>query len=170
MEWKKQYAEVVRNHIGLVLLLDLMVKFSNLGQMHMDQQGATAPTTWSKPIEEGSQSKQKKSTLFAEFKEFEGTSVCIAEKSELDLYLEEKNLDYQTFHEMDVIKYWKDNEKKYPNLSVMARDVLSVSITTVASESTFSIGDEDELLKEIISHADSKVIYGTSSSGIVKLC
>ncbi|KAG5572981.1 hypothetical protein H5410_062747 [Solanum commersonii] len=27
--------------------------------------GTTAPTTWSKPTEEGSQSKQKKSTLFA---------------------------------------------------------------------------------------------------------
>ncbi|KAH0672433.1 hypothetical protein KY290_026600 [Solanum tuberosum] len=290
MEWKKQYAEVVRNHIGLVLLLDLMVKFYDLGQMYMDQQsniqsrkidqlisreklaeaiiehdlpignaikehfycgiqkvyfrekeklkqvlakipnrenssnldevmkdmaarmfnkfqkywnryslvlsfgaildprfkmqlleycfskvnsssaeaqaatiklklyklyeqyannqiGATAPTTWSKPTEEGSQSKQKKSTLFAEFKEFEGTLVCIAGKSELDLYLEKKKLDYQTFHEMDVIKYWKDNEKKYLDLSIMARDVLSVPITTVASELAFSIGDEDELLK-----------------------
>jgi len=30
-----------------------------------NQIGATAPTTWSKPTEEGSQSKQKKSTLFA---------------------------------------------------------------------------------------------------------
>ncbi|KAH0696240.1 hypothetical protein KY290_013595 [Solanum tuberosum] len=134
-----------------------------------NQIGATAPTTWSKPTEEGSQSKQKKSTLFAEFKEFEGTSVCIAGKSKLDLYLEEKKLNYQTFHEMDVIKYWKDNEKKYPDLSIMARDVLSVPITTVASESAFSIGDEDKLLKETISHVNSNVIDGTSGSGVVKL-
>ncbi|KAH0635744.1 hypothetical protein KY289_035659 [Solanum tuberosum] len=148
----------------------IKLKLYNLYEQYANNQiGTTAPTTWSKPTEEGSQSKQKKSTLFAEFKEFEGTSVCIAGKSELDLYLEEKKLDYQTFHEMDVIKYWKDNEKKYPDLSVMARDVLSVPITTVASESAFSIGDEDELLKETISHADSNVIDGTSGSGVVKL-
>ncbi|XP_049358705.1 zinc finger BED domain-containing protein RICESLEEPER 2-like [Solanum verrucosum] len=90
----------------------IKLKLYKLYEQYANNQiGATAPTTWSKPIEEGSQSKQKKSTLFAEFKEFEGTSVCIAGKSELDLYLEEKKLDYQTFHEMDVIKYWKDNEK-----------------------------------------------------------
>ncbi|KAH0708975.1 hypothetical protein KY284_010402 [Solanum tuberosum] len=148
----------------------IKLKLYNLYEQYANNQiGTTAPTTWSKPTEEGSQSKQKKSTLFAEFKEFEGTSVCIAGKSELDLYLEEKKLDYQTFHEMDVIKYWKDNEKKYHDLSVMARDVLSVPITTVASESAFSIADEDELLKETISHADSNVIDGTSGSGVVKL-
>lgn len=71
---------------------------------------------------------------------FEGTSSCNAGKSELDLYLEVQKLDYETFQEMDVVKYWKDSEKKYPYLSVMARDVLSVPITTVASESAFSIG------------------------------
>ncbi|KAM3216231.1 zinc finger BED domain-containing protein DAYSLEEPER [Capsicum annuum] len=99
-----------------------------------------ASTVQCKPIEEGRQSKQKKFTLFAEFKEFESTSICNAGKSELTLYLEEQKLDYESFQEMDVIKYWKDNEKKYPNLSVMARDVLSIPITLVASESAFSIG------------------------------
>ncbi|KAM3382957.1 zinc finger BED domain-containing protein DAYSLEEPER [Capsicum galapagoense] len=98
-----------------------------------------ASTVQCKPIEEGRQSKQKKFTLFAEFEEFESTSICNAGKSELTLYLEEQKLDYESFQEMDVIKYWKDNEKKYPNLSVMARDVLSIPITLVASESAFSI-------------------------------
>ncbi|KAM3246652.1 hypothetical protein P3L10_008419 [Capsicum annuum] len=101
----------------------------------------TATTLQCKPNEEGSQSKQKKSSLFVgKFKEFESTSICNAGKSELTLYLEEQKLDYESFQEMDVIKYWKDNEKKYPNLSVMARDVLSIPITSVASESAFSIG------------------------------
>ncbi|KAH0705728.1 hypothetical protein KY289_010804 [Solanum tuberosum] len=174
----------------------IKLKLYKLYEQYANNQiGAADPTTWSKPIEERSQSKQKKSTLFAEFKEFEGTLVCIAGKSELDLYLEEKKLDYQTFHEMDVIKYWKDNEKKYPDLSVMARDVLSVPFTTIALNRHFVLvvvllpnieilsimkinwlhgftqpnEDEDELLKETISHADSNMIDGTSGSGVVKL-
>ncbi|KAM3344073.1 hypothetical protein P3S68_026164 [Capsicum galapagoense] len=100
----------------------------------------TATTLQCKPNEEGSQSKQKKSSLFVEFKEFESTSICNVGKSKLTLYLEEQKLDYESFQEMDVIKYWKDNEKKYPHLSVMARDVLSIPITSVASELAFSIG------------------------------
>jgi hypothetical protein len=42
--------------------------------------------------------------------------------------------------DLDVLEYWKTNEGKYPELSRMARDVLSIPITTTASESTFNIG------------------------------
>lgn len=36
---------------------------------------------------------------------------------------------------------WKSNEFKYPELSLMARDVMSIPITSVASESTFGIDE-----------------------------
>ena len=59
-------------------------------------------------------------------------------KSELDKYLSEDNEeDKKGF---DILKWWKDNENRFPVLSRMARDLLAVPIPTVASESAFSSG------------------------------
>ena len=55
----------------------------------------------------------------------------------MDLYLEERKYK-QT--DMDILDYWQKNSTRYPILSLMARDIMSIPITTVASESTFSIG------------------------------
>ena len=42
--------------------------------------------------------------------------------------------------ELVVLNWWKNNQQRFPILSNMATDILSISITTVASESAFSIG------------------------------
>ncbi|KAI8537317.1 hypothetical protein RHMOL_Rhmol09G0014200 [Rhododendron molle] len=63
-------------------------------------------------------------------------------KSDLDIYLEEgayicqQGMDSQ----FDALEWWKANSLKYRVLSKMARDILSIPITSVASESTFSAG------------------------------
>ncbi|KAI8561158.1 hypothetical protein RHMOL_Rhmol04G0315800 [Rhododendron molle] len=62
-------------------------------------------------------------------------------KSELDLYLDESRLDRKQNMELDILCYWKANSARYPDLSFLTRDVvLSIPITTVASEAAFSIG------------------------------
>jgi len=58
----------------------------------------------------------------------------------LDLYLDEGNFDPSFFDKLDVLSYWRDRGDHYPNLSKMGCDVLSISITTVASEYAFSLG------------------------------
>ncbi|CAH9082434.1 unnamed protein product [Cuscuta europaea] len=57
-------------------------------------------------------------------------------KSELDIYLVESIIEEDG--DFDILRWWKLNSERFPILSKMARDVLSVPISTVASESTFS--------------------------------
>uniref|UniRef100_A0A2N9FMH9 HAT C-terminal dimerisation domain-containing protein n=1 Tax=Fagus sylvatica TaxID=28930 RepID=A0A2N9FMH9_FAGSY len=63
-------------------------------------------------------------------------------KSQLDLYLEEPRLNRKQYAKLDVLSWWKQNDNRFSELSLMARDLLSIPITTVASESTFSIGSK----------------------------
>ena len=61
-------------------------------------------------------------------------------QSPLDVYLSEPTLDMIAFKSLDILAYWKDNSSWFKELSTMACDVLSIPITTVASESSFSTG------------------------------
>jgi hypothetical protein len=40
----------------------------------------------------------------------------------------------------DILSFWKGNQFRYPEVTAMAQDILSIHISTVASESTFSVG------------------------------
>ncbi|KAJ0745272.1 putative transcription factor/ chromatin remodeling BED-type(Zn) family [Helianthus annuus] len=59
-------------------------------------------------------------------------------KSELDQYLEESLLP--RIHEFDVMGWWKLNKVKYPTLSKMAHDILTVPVSTVSPGSVFDTG------------------------------
>ena len=59
-------------------------------------------------------------------------------KSELDVYLEESVYICSEVEAFDVLDWWKMNNLKFRILSKMAYDVLSISITTVILEATFS--------------------------------
>ncbi|GJS17531.1 zinc finger BED domain-containing protein DAYSLEEPER-like protein [Tanacetum coccineum] len=59
-------------------------------------------------------------------------------KSELDQYLEESL--FPRSHEFDVMRWWKLNEPKYPTLSKMAHDILTLPVSTVDPESVFVTG------------------------------
>lgn len=58
--------------------------------------------------------------------------------SELVRYLEDDvEDDYDGF---ELLKWWKSKSSKYFVLSLMARDILAIPISTVSSESAFSKG------------------------------
>ena len=56
------------------------------------------------------------------------------------MYLREVRIDGK--ENLDVISYWKANKVRYLELALMARDIFSIPITSVASESAFSIGGQ----------------------------
>jgi len=60
---------------------------------------------------------------------------------EVDIYICEKDVNGEDIDaEFEALAWWKFNALKYRILSKMARDILAVPITTVASESSFSAG------------------------------
>ena len=62
-------------------------------------------------------------------------------ENELEAYLNESNFKCaQKGLDFDAIGWWKANSLKFRVLSKMASEILSIPITTVASESTFSAG------------------------------
>lgn len=59
-------------------------------------------------------------------------------KSDMELYFEEHIIPRTT--NIDILSYWEGNKVRYPVLAQLAKDVLAVPISTVASESAFSTG------------------------------
>jgi hypothetical protein len=60
--------------------------------------------------------------------------------SDLYLYLEEEMVPVGV--DLDLLQYWKTFSPKYPILAWMAREVLAVPASTVASESAFSSAEK----------------------------
>ncbi|KAL6181331.1 hypothetical protein ACLB2K_047986 [Fragaria x ananassa] len=62
------------------------------------------------------------------------------DKSDLERYLDETVLPRVNDKEFDVLYWWKTSGMKYPTLYKVARDILAILVSTVASESTFTGG------------------------------
>ena len=63
-------------------------------------------------------------------------------KSDLSKYLDTDYCSYLSLNEIkyfDILKWWKYHESTFPVLSKMTRDLLTPSVSTVASEFIFSI-------------------------------
>ena len=60
-----------------------------------------------------------------------------AARTELDNYLEEQVLPQNTT-DFDILLWWKLHGFKYPTLQAIARDLLAIPVSTIASKSTFS--------------------------------
>ncbi|XP_027157937.1 zinc finger BED domain-containing protein RICESLEEPER 2-like [Coffea eugenioides] len=77
--------------------------------------------------------------ILEEFDQFDTFEfACSAQKSQLELYLDEPRVKRSSH--IIVLDYWKAQQFRFPDLSKLARDILCVPVSTVASESAFSLG------------------------------
>ena len=60
-------------------------------------------------------------------------------RMEFDRFIDEgvlkRNVDF------DILGWWKSNSLKYPTLQRIARDILAIPVTTIASKSIFSTSE-----------------------------
>ncbi|GFY87252.1 hypothetical protein Acr_05g0008910 [Actinidia rufa] len=80
-----------------------------------------------------------RSSLYNEFDTFCDQEFFSACSSEVDKYLVELS-ERKENPSFDTLLWWKTNSNKYPILAQIACDVLSLPMSTVASESAFSTG------------------------------
>ena len=60
--------------------------------------------------------------------------------TDIDRYLSVKTIPFEDKEDFEILEWWKKQQIKYPVLSIIARDVLTVPVSTVASEAAFSAG------------------------------
>ncbi|CAL5001121.1 unnamed protein product [Urochloa decumbens] len=129
---KKAFGSEGESKVALLkkVLLDLFKDYSQVSPGNQDaaQQIATAEVV------------TNASGRYADWDQHlsENASSTTEVPSELDTYLK-KGLIPRT-ETLDILSWWKSNSVEYPTLSRMARDVLAVPASTVASESAFSTG------------------------------
>ena len=67
-----------------------------------------------------------------EFLAFDGVDDN-AQKNQLELYLDEPKYVDKSGTTFDILSFWKGNEFRYLEVTAMARDILSIPISTVTS-------------------------------------
>ena len=60
--------------------------------------------------------------------------------TDIDRYLNVNTIPFEDSEDFDILEWWKKQQIKYPVLSIIARNVLTVPVSTVASETAFSAG------------------------------
>ncbi|KAG9440297.1 hypothetical protein H6P81_020462 [Aristolochia fimbriata] len=65
---------------------------------------------------------------------------CSQLKSDLETYLDEECLPVPVHSSTNILEWWNHNKYKYPIMSLIARDILAIHVSTVASEAAFSNG------------------------------
>ena len=118
---------------------ELLDEYEDLDESPIDNEGSShVPTSTSNDV---AQIKYRFLNSMSSFDLFvNNTSNTLRKhgstRMEFDHFIDEGVLKRN--EDFDILAWWKNNGLKYPTLQRIARDILANSVTTVASESTFS--------------------------------
>ena len=121
------------------LCYDLLDEYGDINKSSVDNEGSShIPASTSSPV---AQMKFRLSGAMSSFDLFVNNSSSSSKKHgsarmEFDHFIDEGVL--KRSEDFDILGWWKSNGLKYPTLQRIARDILAIPITTVASESAFS--------------------------------
>ncbi|CAL5339508.1 unnamed protein product [Camellia sinensis] len=79
-------------------------------------------------------------SLKSKFQKHLAQEECDGGKSEVDKYLEDACEKEGPNSHFEILNWWKVNSSRYKILSQVARDILAIPVSTVASEAAFSTG------------------------------
>lgn len=146
------FADEYGDEKGSKMVVDLRLALDELYEAYKSQSDGPVQGQSDLP-----QSLRKKPTYMRrdKFKNYLLQSGEVAKKSDLEVYLQEDIL-LIVKEDFDILKWWKQHEDRFPVLSVLARDVLSMPISTAATDSTFSNGDN--VLDDFRSSLTPKVV------------
>ncbi|KAK9733080.1 hypothetical protein RND81_04G042100 [Saponaria officinalis] len=114
------------------LLYDLMVEYQERGFLN---ENSECPISESTTLDKRKVDGGDESDKWSQIKKTKKKKVNV--RSEWNHYLEEDALPESK--NFDILQFW-NSELKYPTLQKIARDILAIPVSTVASESAFSIG------------------------------
>ncbi|WOL05490.1 zinc finger BED domain-containing protein RICESLEEPER 2-like [Canna indica] len=117
-------------------LYDIFKEYKNMLQIESGHSSETSPSSNTSSNESVGNRPRGHYKLIAKKRRIESGHVHA--KFEVDMYLDEALQEDKD--DFDILKWWKLNSERFSILSHMARDILAVPISTVASESTFSAG------------------------------
>ena len=125
---------------GTKMMMDLRDKLYSLFDGYLHTTNYEAHNMVENASSSGANEKVRDADI-AGFDTFESQiSGSIDSKSQLDMYLEETQVDHNTHMDLEILQYWESNCGHFLELSLIGRDIMSIPITTFASESAFSIG------------------------------
>ena len=137
----QMYGDLLGSRMFINLKAELSTLFDEYLSLHGSSASDSVGSQSSQPVPEGERHVPgtTMSLIKARFKKYKLESGGIgSKKTELDIYLAEDIVEDEG--KFDILRWWKLNSERFPILSRMARDILAVPVSTVASESTFSTG------------------------------
>ena len=72
--------------------------------------------------------------------------------TDIDRYLSIETIPFEDNEDFEILEWWKKQKIKYPVLSIIARDVLTVHVSTVASEALLVQVEEWLVKSNVICH------------------